>query len=213
MLLKINNLKLNKQIILIDDGSNDGTSELINNKLKKYIDVYKKKNNEGKGSAIILARKYIKGDIVIIQDADLEYDPNDYKTLIKPIINNLSKVVYGSRVLHKKRYIATDFSSTRRIFYNHVLTIISNILNRQSLTDAHTCYKVFETKVFISLDLKVKKFDFCAEVNCLLSKKKIKILEVPISYKGRSFSEGKKIRFKDGIETIITLFKYKFLNK
>ena len=142
MLLKINNLKLNKQIILIDDGSNDGTSELINNKLKKYIDVYKKKNNEGKGSAIILARKYIKGDIVIIQDADLEYDPNDYKTLIKPIINNLSKVVYGSRVLHKKRYIATDFSSTRRIFYNHVLTIISNILNRQSLTDAHTCYKV-----------------------------------------------------------------------
>lgn len=213
MLLKINNLKLNKQIILIDDGSNDGTSELINNKLKKYIDVYKKKNNEGKGSAIILARKYIKGDIVIIQDADLEYDPNDYKTLIKPIINNLSKVVYGSRVLHKKRYIATDFSSTRRIFYNHVLTIISNILNRQSLTDAHTCYKVFETKVFNSLDLKVKKFDFCAEVNCLLSKKKIKILEVPISYKGRSFSEGKKIRFKDGIETIITLFKYKFLNK
>ena len=174
MLLKIKNLKLNKQVILIDDGSNDGTSELINNKLKKYIDVYKRKNNEGKGSAIILSRKYIKGDIVIIQDADLEYDPSDYKTLIKPIINNRSKVVYGSRVLHKKRYTATDFSSTRRIFYNHVLTIISNILNRQSLTDAHTCYKVFETKVFNSLDLKVKKFDFCAEVNCLLSKKKLK---------------------------------------
>ena len=116
-------------------------------------------------------------------------------------------------MLHKKRYTATDFSSTRRIFYNHVLTIISNILNRQSLTDAHTCYKVFETKVFNSLDLKVKKFDFCAEVNCLLSKKKIKILEVPISYKGRSFSEGKKIRFKDGIETIITLLKYKFFKR
>ncbi len=211
LILKIHKLDLNKQIILIDDGSNDGTLELIDEKLNEYIDVFVKKKNEGKGSAIIAAKEYIKGDIVIIQDADLEYDPNDYNNLIEPIIKKKTRVVYGSRVLGKNRYLSNNFSSILRIFYNHALTILSNFLNKQSLTDAHTCYKVFEADIFQSLNLKAKKFNFCAEVNCLLGKKNIKILEVPISYKGRTFEEGKKIRFKDGIETIITLIRYKFL--
>ena len=105
--------------------------------------------NLGKGACIQTAKDYINGDIVIIQDADLEYDPNDYKTLIKPILNSVSKIVYGSRVLGKKRYHnAKNFISRSRIFFNHFLTQFSNLINKQKLTDAHTCYKVFNTEVF-----------------------------------------------------------------
>jgi hypothetical protein len=148
--------------------------------------------------------------MVIIQDADLEYDPNDYYTLVEPIVSGSFKVVYGSRVLGKNRYLLKNFSSLIRIFFNHLLSIISNILNNQNLTDAHTCYKVFDSDLFKNINLKEKNFNFCPEITTKIGLKKIKIKELPISYQGRSYKEGKKIQYIDGIKAIITLFKYRF---
>ena len=152
---KILNLKYNieKEVILVDDFSDDGTKEIIRKNFLNHKDirVIFHDKNSGKGAAIKTAKKFISGDIIIIQDADLEYDPNDYKKLIDPIINNETKVVYGSRVLNQNRYSARGFTSKLRVFGNHVLTVISNILNKQKLTDAHTCYKVFLEKSLIKL--------------------------------------------------------------
>jgi hypothetical protein len=130
--------------------------------------------------------------------------------LIEPIINKKVSVVYGSRVLGKARYKNKSFTSKFRVFANHILTIISNILNSQNLTDAHTCYKVFETKLFNSINLVENGFNFCPEITTKISKKKVKIVEVPISYFGRSYKEGKKIKLSDGIDAIYTLFKHRF---
>ena len=188
---KIINLKykIEKEIIIVDDFSNDGTTEIIKKNFlnqKDIIAIFHKKNS-GKGSAIKTAKKLITGDIVIIQDADLEYDPNDYEKLIKPIIDNNVKVVYGSRVLNQNRYSAKGFTSKIRVFGNHVLTIISNILNNQKLTDAHTCYKLFHKEVFDQIILEEDDFSFCPEVNSKVSKLGYEILEVPISYNGRDY--------------------------
>ena len=134
---------VSKQIIIVDDGSTDGTREiLLKNNFDNLYDLILLTKNSGKGAAIKKSIPFIKGDIVLIQDGDLEYDPNDYKKLIKPILDLKSKVVYGSRVLQKKRYNVTSSFFYLTVFANHFLTFLSNILNRQSLTDAHTCYKV-----------------------------------------------------------------------
>ena len=141
--------------------------EKLNKQVKSVL--YHKKNR-GKGAAIITGRKKLTGDIVIIQDADLEYDPKDYKKLIQPIINKKSKVVYGTQVKKNNRYNSKNFISLSRIFFNHILTIFSNILNNQNLSDAHTCYKVFDAKLFKSIKLKEKDFAFCPEVTTKISK-------------------------------------------
>lgn len=203
--------KIRKQIIVIDDCSNDGTRLILKKKLKKSIDkLILHKRNYGKGASINSAKKFIKGDIVIIQDADLEYSPKDYLKLIRPIQNKKISVVYGSRVLGKNRYFSNDFSSIFRIFANHILTIISNFLNNQKLTDAHTCYKVFDSKLFKKISLKEKGFSFCPEVTTKISLMNKKIIEIPISYKGRTYFEGKKINFTDGMIALKTLIKYRF---
>ena len=203
--------KIKKQIIVVDDKSTDGSVKKIL-KFKKRIDkIFLHKKNKGKGACIKTAKKYIKGDIVIIQDADLEYYPSDYYKLIRPIINKKSKVVYGSRVLGKsKKQLKVNFYNPDiRVFGNYILTKISNFLNNQNLTDAHTCYKVFDAKLFKSLHLKENDFAFCPEITSLISKKKIKILELPIKYKGRSIEDGKKIRFLDAIKALKTLLTEK----
>ncbi len=209
---KIKSIKIKKQIIVIDDFSNDGTKEkLVKNKHKIDKLLFHKKNL-GKGAAIKTAQKYIKGKFVIIQDADLEYDPKDYKKLLNPLFKKKSKVVYGSRVLGKKRYKSNHFTSLIRVFFNHSLTLFSNIVNKQSLTDAHTCYKVFESNLFKKIKLNERRFAFCPEITTKISNLNLKIIEVPISYKGRSYKEGKKISYKDGIEAVISLIKYKYFN-
>ena len=201
----------NFQIIVVDDFSTDGTREILESNIQLKINkIIFHKKNQGKGSAIISAKKYIKGNIVIIQDADLEYDPNDYKKLIKPILSKKTRVVYGTRVKKNNRYNSKNFISLSRIFFNHVLTILSNILNNQKLTDAHTCYKVFDAKIFKKIKLEQEDFAFCPEVTSKLSKINEKILEVPINYRGRTKAEGKKIGIIDGIRAIYVIFKYKF---
>ena len=213
ILKKVKNQKINKQIIVIDDSSTDGTTNILKKNFKKKgFKLISHKKNLGKGAAIKSAKKFIKGDIVIIQDADLEYDPKDYRKLILPIIKKKTKVVYGSRVLNKKKYSNRNFSSKFRVFANYILTLISNFINSQKLTDAHTCYKVFDAKLFKKIKLQENDFSFCPEITTKVSNLKEKILEVPIKYKGRSYEKGKKIQFKDGFLALKTLFKYKYLN-
>ena len=212
ILLKIINLKVKKQIIVIDDPSHDKTSFEIQKIKKKFknIKIIRHKKNQGKGSAIRSAQKHILGDITIIQDADLEYSPQDYLKLIKPILQKKSLVVYGSRFLNMRYKKKKIFISKLRIIANILLTKLSNFINNQNLTDAHTCYKVFESKFFKSFNLQEKRFGFCPEITTKISNNKIKIIEIPIWYNGRSHSDGKKISFLDGIRAIYCILKYKF---
>ena len=213
-IVKIINLirkqKLNIQLIVVDDFSDDGTRELLKKLIKKSEKLILHKRNLGKGAAVRSAQKYIKGKIVIIQDADLEYSPKDYIRLIKPILIKKTNIVYGSRVLNKDRYFNNSFSSAFRVFANHVLTIISNIVNNQNLTDAHTCYKVLKSEIFNKIKLKESGFSFCPEVTTKISLLNEKIIEVPITYNGRTYDEGKKINFYDGLIALKTLIKYRF---
>jgi len=201
---------IEKEVVIVDDCSDDGTKEILSNLNKPQYKVYFHDKNIGKGGAIKTAKNYVSGQIIIIQDADLEYNPSDYKKIINPIINKEFEVVYGSRVLGKNRYSLKNFSSVYRIFFNHLLTIVSNIINSQNLTDAHTCYKAFKSEVFNSIYLEENGFSFCPEITTKIGLKNIKIKEVPIEYFGRSYKEGKKIKLIDGIKALITIIKYRF---
>lgn len=209
-ILKVD-INIEKEIIIVDDCSQDKTKKILLNNFSnnEKIKIFFHTKNSGKGAAIKTAKKHVTGEIIIIQDADLEYDPQDYGKLISPIINNKSKIVYGSRVLNKKRYSATGFTSKLRVFGNHLLTIISNYLNNQKLTDAHTCYKVFLKEVFDKINLEENDFAFCPEVTTKLSKLGYKIIEVPISYRGRDYNEGKKIKLIDAFKALKTLVRYR----
>lgn len=213
LLKKVNSVKnIKMEIIIINDGSSDKSYHLIKNKCKNLFDkLVSYKNNMGKGYACRQGIKKAKGDIIIIQDADLEYNPRNFSRLIKPIINNECKVVYGSRVIKGgKRIRPKTIGFAVRIFANHFLTFLSNLLNNQNLTDAHTCYKVFSSKILKKIKLKENGFNFCPEVTTKISKLDIEIKEVPIDYYGRTIEEGKKIEFIDGFRAIFCLFKYNF---
>tara|TARA_B100000989_G_scaffold291933_1_gene267123 strand:- start:5319 stop:6026 length:708 start_codon:yes stop_codon:yes gene_type:complete len=212
----INSLKFNFtiEIIVIDDCSNDRSREIINSLGSKVDKVLFHKKNYGKGAAINSAKKFITGEYVIIQDADLEYNPNDYKKMLDFMKNNNLKVVYGSRVLNKNKYEnSQNFSHIIRIWGNIFLTMFSNFINKQNLTDAHTCYKMFQRDLFMSLNLSEKGFSFCPEVNTKISNLNIEIKEVSIDYNGRTYDEGKKIKSIDALYAIIAILKYKFFKK
>ena len=173
---------IKKQIIIVDDCSTDNSLDLV--KSYDYKDenlILRHKINMGKGASIKSAQRYVNGDFVIIQDADLEYNPRDYKILLDPIINGSCEVVYGSRVLNKKRY-KNNFISNYRIFGNHLLTLLSNLINKQNLSDAHSCYKLLKADLFKKIKLTHDDFSFCPEITTKISNLKKNIIEVPISY-------------------------------
>ena len=204
------------QIIIVDDGSRDGSTEILKNEFvnnKKINKIIFHKKNSGKGSAIRSAQKYIEGKYVIIQDADLEYNPRDIIKIYKFIRLKKYSVVYGSRVLNKNKYENTkNFTHLVRIWGNIFLTKISNLINNQNLTDAHTCYKMFESKIFKEINLKENGFAFCPEITTKLSKRNYKIVEIPISYKGRTYNNGKKITLFDGLIALMSLIKYRIFD-
>ena len=208
--MKIN---IKKQLIIVDDGSSDGT-ELV---LKKYKNKISKliihKKNLGKGAAIKSGQKYIKGKYIGIQDADLEYDPRDLKKIVNEMDKRNLKVMYGSRVLKKNKFKNTqNFTHIIRIWGNIFLTKVSNFLNGQNLTDAHTCYKVMNSRIFKKISLKEKGFSFCPEITTKLSLMNLNIKEFPINYSGRTYEQGKKITAFDGLDALFVLAKYRFFN-
>ena len=196
-------LSIEKEIIVVDDGSTDNTLDVVSN--ISNIKVIAEEQNRGKGHAIKVGISQATGDIIIIQDADLEYDPNDYQSLIDPILKGEAEVVYGSRALgNSKKYHASFMFNLG----GNGLTWFANFLYPGlKITDESTCYKVFKADVLKSIDLKCERFEFCPEVTAKLWKQGIKIHEVPIRYYPRSKKEGKKINYRDGFQALWVLFK------
>lgn len=199
---------LEKEIILIDDASIDGTKEILKELEGKYA-VYYHSENQGKGAAIRTGLKHATGDIVVIQDADLEYDPKDYDILLPLIIEDKADVVYGSRLFKDKT--SSSFKPAQ-LFGNKVLTLLTNILYGTKLTDMETCYKAFKTSFIKDIEIKSNRFDFEPEITAKVLKKKARVKELPISYYGREYEEGKKITWKDGVHAIIALIKFRFMD-
>ncbi|MEK6834706.1 MAG: glycosyltransferase family 2 protein [Nanoarchaeota archaeon] len=204
-------LSIKKEIIIINDGSTDDTQEIVDkfiqNNHKINIRLLNKKN-EGKGSAVKLGIMKATGQIIIIQDADLEYNPEDYERCIQPIINGKYKVVYGSRVIDRGNI---KYRHLSYLIGGRTITLFTNILFGSRLTDEPTCYKTFDSDLIKSININGKKFDWEPEITAKILRMGIKIKEVPIRYYPRSIKEGKKIRWKDGLDAIITLIKYRLI--
>ena len=202
---------LNYEILVVDDFSNDGTKEVLKNlPNKEKIQIFFHDNNLGKGAAIHTALKHITGNITIIQDADLEYDPFDYDKLLVPFFETNADVVYGSRFLGGGKYVRIHFFW--HYLANKILTFICNLFINLNLTDMETGYKVFKTSALKNINLIEKSFSFEPEVTIKLAKKKYKFFEVPITYNGRSYEEGKKIGLKDAFIALKTIILYSFKN-
>lgn len=199
-------LPVEKEIIAIDDKSIDSTLQILKKIQPEYrFLLVEHSKNMGKGSAIRSGLKKVTGDLVVIQDADLEYNPEDYNVLLKPFFEQNARVVYGSRHLARNK-------RGKLAFYIGGLgvTWAANLICGIKITDEPTCYKVFKKDLLNSLNLQAKGFEFCAEVTAKIARQKIKIFEVPISYNPRSKEDGKKISWKDGFAAVWTLFKYRF---
>ncbi len=190
-----------KQIIVVDDGSTDGTRQKLK-KWEKTVKVVYKKKNEGKGTAVTEGFRHVTGDIILIQDADLEYSPDDYPVLLEPFKNKQVDVVYGSRFLGP--HLSTMFVYAQG---NKFVTFLTNLLYNTNITDMETGYKAFRRKVIDGMKIVAKSFEFEPEVTAKLLKAGYQIYEVPISYFGRKFSEGKKLTWKDGVIAVWVLFK------
>jgi len=197
--------KIKKELIIVDDFSTDSTRDILTR--IKNAKIFFHSRNQGKGAAIRTGLKHVTGDLVIIQDADLEYNPNDYPKLLKPILDRKTDVVYGSRFIkqHRPKYF----------FYylgNILLSIATTMLYGRNVSDMETCYKVFRTSIIKSLDIKADRFEFEPEVTVKLLKRGIKIVEVPVKYQCRDFEEGKKITWKDGVKALWFLVKHRFVD-
>jgi glycosyltransferase involved in cell wall biosynthesis len=198
-----------KEIIIVDDGSTDGTREYLKGLVSEGIKVIVHEKNMGKGAAMRTGIAVASGDVVIVQDADLEYDPKDYPVLLEPIMQGKADVVYGSRFLGGPHRVLFFWHSIG----NSLITLISNMFTDLNLTDMETGYKAFRKKVFDTITIESNRFGFEPEITAKVAKKGFRIYEVPISYSGRSYREGKKITWKDGFKAIFTVFKYNLLRR
>jgi glycosyltransferase involved in cell wall biosynthesis len=204
---RVKEVNIKKEIIIVDDLSDDGTRKILKSlDQDDGIKIFYHDKNMGKGAALRTGFKHATGDIIIIQDADLEYNPEEYKTLVAPILDGRADVVYGSRFLGGPHRV--------HLFWHYVgnklLTLISNMATNINLTDMETCYKVFKADLLRNIKLESNRFGIEPELTAKFAKKGARIYELPISYSGRDYSEGKKIGFKDGIEALYCIIKYNF---
>jgi glycosyltransferase involved in cell wall biosynthesis len=198
------------EVVIVDDGSKDGTREILST-LDTHgglVRIIFHEKNQGKGAAVVTGIKAATGDVLMIQDADLEYDPREYPGLLRPIQENIAVVVYGSRFLGGPRQTAMFW----HMVANKLLTLMTNILYDNILTDMETGYKVFRKEVVQNMTIHARRFDFEPEFTAKVLKQKIRIYEIPISYNSRPYSEGKKIGMKDAFDAVWTLLKYRFVD-
>ena len=209
LILRVEAVSIDKEIIIVDDASTDGTRDL----LKKYeerecFEVIYQPKNKGKGAALRAGFEIAKGEIIIIQDADLEYNPKDFPVLLEPILDKRADVVYGSRFLGGPHRVLFFWN----YLANKFLTTLSNMFTNINLTDMETGYKAFRREVIESISLKSNRFGFEPEFTMKVAQRKLVIYEVPISYAGRDYSEGKKINWKDGVAALWFIFRFRFFN-
>lgn len=196
------------EIIIVDDGSTDGTRDLLPSLENELVRIVLHPHNMGKGAAVRTGFKAATGDIILIQDADQEYDPREYASLLKPIREGIATVVYGSRFLGGPRKAMFFWN----MIANRTLTLVTNVLYNSIISDMETCYKVFRADVIKNIELRSNRFEIEPEVTAKVLKRKIRIYEVPISYNGREWNEGKKIKWYDFFIALWTLFRYRFTN-
>jgi len=206
---RVQDTKLAAEIVIVDDGSKDGTRDILQKMDgKKKVRVILHEKNQGKGAAVVTGMKAAKGDILLIQDADLEYDPREYPALLKPIQEGIADVVYGSRFLGGPHRVTMFWHQVA----NKLLTFMTNILYDSILTDMETGYKVFRRNVIDGMTIKAKRFNFEPEFTAKILKRKYRIFEVSISFNPRDYTEGKKIKFHDAFEAVWALIKYRFVD-
>jgi glycosyltransferase involved in cell wall biosynthesis len=207
---RVQAVTLEKDIIIVDDGSTDGTLELLGEISQSYdnLRVIHHDRNQGKGAALRTGFAAVTGDIVIIQDADLEYDPKEYPVLLEPIVDGRADIVYGSRFLGGPHRVLFFW----HYMGNKFLTLLSNMVTNLNLTDMETCYKVFKKEVLDNIKLKSNRFGFEPEFTAKVAKKGFRIYETPISYSGRTYDEGKKIGWKDGVQAIFCILWFRFFD-
>ncbi len=196
-----------REIIMVDDGSTDGTPDILKLEEDSTTKVLFHESNQGKGAAIRTALPHVTGDYVIIQDGDLEYDPDDYRVMLAPILKKKAEVVYGSRFTGEHRDMLFW-----HMLGNKFLSLVTNVLYNTTLSDMETCYKLFSRESLEGIRIKSNRFDFEPEITAKILKKKIRVYEVPISYAGREYHEGKKITWRDGIFALWALIKYRFVD-
>lgn len=199
---------LDKEIIVVDDFSQDGTREILDKLHAPGLKIYYHDKNMGKGAALQTGFSKAEGDIILIQDADLEYNPKEYPKLLEPILDGRADVVYGSRFLGGPHRVLFFWHYVG----NKILTTLSNMFTNINLNDMETCYKAFRRNILDKIKFKSKKFGFEPEFTSKVAKLKFKVYEVPISYSGRDYSEGKKISWKDGVAAIFHIIRYRFFN-
>jgi glycosyltransferase involved in cell wall biosynthesis len=199
-------LPIDREFVVVDDGSTDGTRAVLTQLGDSTVKIVTHPQNRGKGAAIRTALEHVTGDLVLIQDADLEYDPDDWSKLLAPVLKGRAVVVYGSRFTGEHRNMLFLHWAG-----NRVLSLVTNLLYNTTLSDMETCYKLFDRRVLERITLKSEKFDFEPEVTAKVLRQGIRIYEVPISYAGREFDEGKKITWRDGIAALTALVKYRFV--